>query len=205
MYQIKEKCDCDMENTCKSAQGKCINVPIGRHHLLCDRPLCDKCIFIRKYHYLCYKLIFKEEPLRLEAHLKNITKLFHEYKIQLYLKNVQKYAYCFHSEEFQNHRPVMVFPPHFFLMYEFDDARNLTNEVIEGIRNIVDKELGGEYIEGGEHFRREFTENLISAYKVVLTCIRIENGEGKMFIRNEDLLAMNNIITSCSNWKLRKV
>ena len=90
-------------------------------------------------------------------------------------------------------------------MYEFDDAWNLTNEEIEEIRKIVDKELGGEYKEGGEHFRREFTKNLISAYKVVLICIRIENGEGKMFIRNKDLLAMNNAITSCSNWELRKV
>ena len=26
-----------------------------------------------------------------------------------------------------------------------------------------------------------------------------------MFIRNKDLLAMNNIITLCSNWELRKV
>ena len=129
---INEKCDCDMKNTCKSAQGKCINVPIGRHHLLCDRPLCDICIFIRKY-YLCYKLISEEELLYFEAHLKTITKLFHEYKIQLYLKNVQKYAYCFHSEEFQNHCPVMAFPPHFFLMYEFDDAQNLTNKEIEEI------------------------------------------------------------------------
>ena len=57
---------------------------------------------------------------------------------------------------------------------------------IEEIRKIVDKELGGEYIEGGEHFRREFTENLISAYKIVLTCIRIENGEGQNRIRIEN-------------------
>ena len=93
----------------------CSDLPEHRHHLLCDRPLCDKCILFRKYYFLCYKLIFEDEPLCFENHLKDIAKLFKRHKVEIYLKNVRKYAYCFHSEEFQKHHPCVPYPPHFFL------------------------------------------------------------------------------------------
>ena len=125
------------------------------------------------------------------------------------LKNVQKYIFCFHSKEFQDHSPIVSFPPRFLTSYNLEDAEQVTNDEIKEMQKIAEEEIGKLQIKRGnfrtEFALKEFTLSLIDAYAIVLTNVKIKNGKRKMFIKIEDLLAMNNIITSSSNWQLRKI
>ena len=67
--------------------GRCRLFPSDKHHILCNRPLCDICKLFREYYFLCFKLLFEEEPLKFEKHLKEIAK-FNKYKFNIYLKQV---------------------------------------------------------------------------------------------------------------------
>ena len=81
------KCQCNIFETCKASSGRCSLFPSENYHILCDRPLCDICKLFREYYFLCFKLLFEEEPLKFEKHLKEIAK-FNKYKFNIYLKQV---------------------------------------------------------------------------------------------------------------------
>ena len=57
-------------------------------------------------------------------------------------KNVQKYTFCFHSEEFQDHSPIVSFPLHFLTSYNLEDAEQVTNDETKEIQKIAEEEIG---------------------------------------------------------------
>ena len=95
---------------------------------------------------------------------------------------MRKYAYCFHSEEFQKHRPCVQYPPHFFETYEFI-CPDITEDEIKELEEIANKEIHQEVMDRA-NFVEGITENLKTAYKLEGSSVKIPNSRGRLFIRN---------------------
>ena len=59
----RNKCFCNVEQTCKSANGSCKKYKKNLHVATCSRPLCKNCQLFKDYYFLCYKMIFTEEAI----------------------------------------------------------------------------------------------------------------------------------------------
>ena len=188
------KCQCNIFETCKAPSGRCSLFPSENYHILCDRPLCDICKHFREYYFLCFKLLFEEEPLKFEKHLK-----FNKYKFNIYLKQVIKYKHCIHNEEFQNHEQGERFPEFFMLFYESNVS--LKKEQKEKIYELAKMQISKE--EPNEEQKiEEIFKNLKAAYEIIVSnSIKYE----KIFLRNEDLILLNDTLTNSSNWQLRQL
>ena len=116
---------------------------------------------------------------------------------------MRKYAYCFHSEEFQKHHSCVPYPLHFLVTYEFIGP-DITEDKIKELEEIANKEIDREVIDRA-NFVEGITENLKTAYKLVASSVKIPNSGGRLFIKNEQLSAINNIITGACNWRLRSM
>ena len=116
---------------------------------------------------------------------------------------MRKYAYCFHSEEFQKHHFCVPYPLHFLVTYEFIGP-DITEDENKELEETANKEIDQEVIDRA-NFVEGITENLKTAYKLIASSVKIPNSGGRLFIRNEQLSAINNIITGACNWRLRSM
>ena len=91
----------------------------------------------------------------------------------------------------------------FFVTYEFVRP-DITEDEIKELEEIASKEIDQEVIDRG-NFVEGITENLKTVYKLVASSVRKPKSGGRFFLRNEQLLAIKNIITGTCNWRLRSM
>ena len=95
---------------------------------------------------------------------------------------MRKYAYCFHSEEFQKHHSCVPYPLHFLVTHEFIGP-DITEDEIKELEEIANKEIHQEVMDRA-NFVEGITENLKTAYKLEGSSVKIPNSRGRLFIRN---------------------
>ena len=106
----KNKCFCNVEETCKSANGSCKKYNKNLHVATCSRPLCENCQLFRDYYFLCYKMIITEE-MAFQIYAKKLISLWESKNSEIKHRNLYKANHCYHSNDYQDHKKCVVFEP----------------------------------------------------------------------------------------------
>lgn len=94
----KDQCTCDLLKTCKSKRRCCRNIKNKNMHVFnCTRTLCKPCDIFRKYNFICYKMIFMDEPMAFQIYTTELLKLTQLKEIIIKAENVNLTKHCYHS------------------------------------------------------------------------------------------------------------
>ena len=116
----KDQCSYNVFQTCKSKTGSCKHIKNNHMHVFnCSRTLCYACQLFRQYNFLCYKMIFTEEPMAFQIYVKELLNLIQFKRITVF-KNIKQTQHCYHSNEYQNHKKCVIFEPTTFMIYEYN-------------------------------------------------------------------------------------
>ena len=117
----KDQCSCDVYKTCKSITGSCKHIESKNMHIFnCLKAFCDACQLFRQYYFICYKMIFTEEPMAFQIYVKELLNLIQSKKVKITSENVLLKEHCYDSNKYQDHKKCAIFDHSAFMIYKYN-------------------------------------------------------------------------------------
>ena len=190
----RNKCFCNVEQTCKSANGSCKKYKKNLHVATCSRPLCKNCQLFKDYYFLCYKMIFTEEAIAFQIYVKKLISLCLSKNNEIKHRNLQKTDHCYHSNDYQDHKKCVIFEPQSFHIYSSRIKREITFDEQKQIHEmsliVLPKDVS---VDNVDNIIAASNRRLESALYFRISDMEIE--EDVLYLNIDKLIDLNNIVT----------
>ena len=114
---------CKCKNECKIDNGLCKFQSNGCHEISCNRNLCNGCKLFKKFRFVCYQMVFTNNPLIFEKCIKQLFIMLNDKNITIKDDFIVISNLCYHSDHYQDKPRYAVFEPTTYMFYEIPKVR----------------------------------------------------------------------------------